>query len=39
LLDNSIINSPIDIRRRLYGNIILSGGSTLVKGFETRLKK
>jgi len=37
LLDNSIINSPI--RRRLYGNIILSGGSTLVKGFEKRLKK
>ena len=39
VIDNAIQTSPIDTRRRLYSNIVLSGGSTLVKGFETRLQK
>lgn len=38
-IDNAIQSSPIDTRRRLYDNIVLSGGSTLVKGFEARLQK
>lgn len=39
LLDNTIQMSPIDCRRSLYKNIILSGGSTTVRGLETRLDK
>ncbi len=39
VIDNAIQSSPIDTRRRLYSNIVLSGGSTLVQGFETRLQK
>jgi len=39
VIDNAIQSSPIDTRRRLYQNIILSGGSTLVSGFEKRLEK
>lgn len=39
VIDNTIQASPIDTRRRLYNNIILSGGSTLVEGFDTRLEK
>eukprot|EP00831_Metopus_contortus_P009436 TRINITY_DN1363_c0_g2_i7.p1 TRINITY_DN1363_c0_g2~~TRINITY_DN1363_c0_g2_i7.p1 ORF type:complete len:433 (+),score=72.33 TRINITY_DN1363_c0_g2_i7:172-1470(+) len=39
VIDNAIQSSPIDCRRRLYGNIVLSGGSTLVPGFEARLQK
>lgn len=38
VIDNAIQSSPIDTRRRLYQNIVLSGGSTLVKGFEARLQ-
>ncbi|KAL5015718.1 hypothetical protein ScPMuIL_005307 [Solemya velum] len=37
--DNSIKKCDIDNRRILYGNIILSGGSTLFPGFGNRLKK
>ena len=39
LVDQAIQNSPIDIRRRLYKNIVLSGGSTLIQGFSQRLHK
>lgn len=27
------------MRTRLYGNIVLSGGSTLIPGFDTRLRR
>ena len=39
VIDNAIQSSPIDTRRRLYNNIVLSGGSTLINGFDTRLQK
>ncbi|CAL4110635.1 unnamed protein product, partial [Meganyctiphanes norvegica] len=35
---NTIMKSDIDIRRDLYNNIILSGGSTMFKGFAERIK-
>jgi actin-related protein 3 len=37
LVDKVIQLCPIDTRRKLYGNIALSGGSTLFKGFKERL--
>ena len=30
-VDGVIQNCPIDVRRNLYGNIVLSGGSTMFK--------
>jgi actin-related protein 3 len=39
VVDQSIIKCPIDCRRRLYGNIVLSGGSTMFKDFGRRLQK
>ena len=33
----SILHSDIDVRRHLYENIILSGGSTMFSGFPLRL--
>ncbi|CAF1442646.1 unnamed protein product, partial [Didymodactylos carnosus] len=39
LVDDIIQDCPIDVRRKLYGNIVLSGGSTMFKGFEKRLKR
>ena len=39
IIDTAIQSSPIDTRRRLYSNIVMSGGSTLVQGFEERLQK
>jgi len=38
-VDNAIQSCPIDTRRELYNSIVLSGGSTMFDGFETRLKK
>ncbi|KAI3388452.1 hypothetical protein SNEBB_009633 [Seison nebaliae] len=38
-VDDVIQNSPIDVRRGLYKNIVLSGGSTMFKDFDRRLKK
>lgn len=38
LLFKSITDSDIDIRRHLYSNIILSGGTTMFNGIEQRLK-
>lgn len=38
MLDNTIQMSPIDCRRKLYRNIILSGGSTSVEGLHVRLE-
>nr|BAN38591.1 actin, putative [Entamoeba histolytica] len=39
LVDDSIQSCPIDCRRDLYKNIILSGGSTMFKGFGHRLQR
>uniref|UniRef100_A0A1D1ZN60 Actin-related protein 3 n=1 Tax=Auxenochlorella protothecoides TaxID=3075 RepID=A0A1D1ZN60_AUXPR len=38
LIDDAIQACPIDTRRALYGNIVLSGGSTLFKGLARRLE-
>ncbi|CAF5075664.1 unnamed protein product, partial [Rotaria sp. Silwood1] len=37
LIDDIIQDCPVDVRRKLYGNIVLSGGSTMFKGFDKRL--
>jgi centractin len=37
LLANSILRSDLDLRKNLYQNVVLSGGSTLFKGFGDRL--
>ena len=39
LVDQVIQSCPIDCRRALYGNIVLSGGSTLFKDFSKRLQR
>ncbi|OAF70113.1 Actin-related protein 3 [Intoshia linei] len=39
LIDNVITGCPIDIRRPLYKNIVLSGGSTMFKGFHKRISR
>lgn len=39
VVDNVIKESPIDVRRGLYKNIVLSGGSTLYKDFGRRLQR
>jgi actin-related protein len=36
---NSILECDIDVRRDLYGNIILSGGTTMFEGMGERLYK
>ena len=38
-VDMCIQNCPIDTRRPLYKNIVLSGGSTMFKDFGRRLKR
>ncbi|CAD8081161.1 unnamed protein product [Paramecium sonneborni] len=39
VIDKSIQSSPVDCRKKLYQNIILSGGSTLFQGFAERLEQ
>ncbi|CAB52725.1 ARP2/3 actin-organizing complex actin-related protein subunit Arp3 [Schizosaccharomyces pombe] len=39
LVDNVVQSSPIDVRKGLYKNIVLSGGSTLFKNFGNRLQR
>lgn len=39
VVDQAILNSPIDARRGLYKNIVLSGGSTMFKDFGKRLQR
>ncbi|KAH8823003.1 actin-related protein Arp3 [Flagelloscypha sp. PMI_526] len=39
VVDNVIQQSPIDVRRDLYKNIVLSGGSTMFNHFGNRLKR
>jgi hypothetical protein len=39
VIDQTIQQSPIDTRRGLYKNIVLSGGSTMFKDFGKRLQR
>lgn len=39
VIDETVQGCPIDYRRKLYNNVVLSGGSTLFDGFDTRLKR
>jgi len=39
IVDQTIISAPIDTRRGLYKNIVLSGGSTMFKDFGRRLQR
>mmetsp|Transcript_4053 Transcript_4053/g.14161 ORF Transcript_4053/g.14161 Transcript_4053/m.14161 type:complete len:420 (-) Transcript_4053:47-1306(-) len=39
LVNQAIVSSPIDARRNLYKNIVLSGGSTMYKDFGRRLQR
>ncbi|XP_024946714.1 actin-related protein 3 isoform X2 [Cephus cinctus] len=39
IVDDVIQNCPIDVRRPLYNNIVLSGGSTMFKDFGKRLQR
>ena len=36
-LSNAILRSDMDLRKTFFSNIVLSGGSTLFKGFGDRL--
>ena len=36
---NSIMKGDMDIRKALYANIVLSGGTTMYPGFADRMKK
>ena len=38
VVDNCIQSCPIDVRRPLYSNIMLSGGTTMFNRFKTRLR-
>jgi len=37
--NNSIMKCDIDIRKDLYGNIVLSGGTTMFPGIADRLQR
>lgn len=39
MVDEVIQSCPIDVRRGLYGNIVLSGGSTMFRDFGRRLQR
>ena len=39
VVDDAILKCPIDTRRGLYNNIVLSGGSTMFKDFGRRLNR
>jgi actin-related protein len=39
MIYNSIMKCDIDIRKTLYGNVVLSGGSSLFPGIADRLQK
>ena len=38
MMFKSINNCPVDLRKNLYGNLILSGATTLFPGFASRLE-
>ena len=39
ILNNSIMKYDIDVRKDLYANIVLSGGTTMYPGFADRMQK
>jgi actin-related protein 3 len=39
VVDKAIVKCPLDTRRALYNNIVLSGGSTMFKDFGRRLER
>ena len=39
VVDQAIVKCPIDVRRGLYRNIVLSGGTTMFKDFGKRLQR
>jgi actin-related protein 3 len=39
LVNEVIMNCPVDARKPLYKNIVLSGGTTMFKRFDSRLEK
>lgn len=39
VVDEAILQSPIDTRRGLYGRVVLSGGSTMFRNFHKRLQQ
>jgi len=39
MVDDTVQSCPIDTRRGLYKNIVLSGGSTMFKDFDKRLQR
>lgn len=39
MVDAAIYKCPIDTRRNLYSNIVLSGGNTVFKDFGRRLQR
>lgn len=39
VVDEVIQNCPIDVRRPLYKNVVLSGGSTMFRDFGRRLQR
>jgi len=39
VVDDVIQNCPIDVRRPLYKNIVLSGGSTMFRDFGRRVQR
>jgi actin beta/gamma 1 len=36
---NSIMKTDVDVRKELYGNIVLSGGTTMFPGIAERMQK
>jgi len=39
MIHNNITQCDLDIRRDLYGNVLLSGGTTMLRGLQERLEK
>ena len=39
LTNTSILKCDVDIRKDLYSNVVLSGGTTMFTGFSERLQK
>jgi actin-related protein 3 len=39
IVDDVILNCPVDTRRPLTENIVLSGGNTMFKDFGRRLQR
>jgi actin-related protein 3 len=39
VVDESILQCPVDSRRALYGRVVLSGGSTMFRNFHKRLQQ